>query len=53
MTTRLDNTAGAITLSKKGEVGVHFSSQRMAWAYLKDNKIIYGIDHGQILEDQY
>ncbi|KAJ2945991.1 hypothetical protein O0L34_g4910 [Tuta absoluta] len=53
MTERLNNTAGAITLSKKGDVGVHFSSNRMAWAYVKENKVIYGIDQGQILEDSY
>lgn len=53
MTARLNNTAGAITLSNKGEVGVHFSSKRMSWAYVKDNKILYGIEHGQVLEEPY
>ncbi|XP_050684467.1 isoaspartyl peptidase/L-asparaginase [Leptidea sinapis] len=49
MTKRLNNTAGAITLSKSGDVGVYFSSNRMAWAYVKNNKIYYGIDHDQTL----
>lgn len=53
MTARLNNTAGAITLSPKGEVGVYFSSKRMAWAHLKDNKITYGIEPKQILEEAY
>lgn len=53
MTARLNNTAGAITLSKDGDVGIHFSSKRMAWGYVKDNKIFYGIDHGQVLEEDY
>lgn len=53
MTTRLNNTAGAITLSKTGEVGVHFSSKRMSWAYVKDSKIFYGIEQGEVLEDVY
>ncbi|XP_075973692.1 putative isoaspartyl peptidase/L-asparaginase CG7860 isoform X2 [Anticarsia gemmatalis] len=53
MTARLNNTAGAITLSKDGEVGVHFSSKRMSWAYVKDNKIFYGIEQGETLEEDY
>ncbi|XP_049868917.1 probable isoaspartyl peptidase/L-asparaginase GA20639 [Pectinophora gossypiella] len=53
MTSRLNNTAGAISLSNKGDVGVHFSSNRMAWAYVKNNKVIYGIDQGQVLEESY
>lgn len=53
MTARLNNTAGAITLSNKGEVGVYFSSKRMSWAYVKDDKIFYGIEHGQVLEERY
>ncbi|KAM3961105.1 putative isoaspartyl peptidase/L-asparaginase CG7860 isoform 2-T2 [Aphomia sociella] len=53
MTSRLHNTAGAITLSKKGDIGIHFSSRRMSWAYIKDNKIFYGINQGEVFEQQY
>lgn len=53
MTRRLNNTAGAITLSKNGEVGYYFSSKRMSWAYIKDNTIFYGIEQGQVLQDEY
>lgn len=53
MTRRLNNTAGAITLSKDGDIGVYFSSKRMSWAYVKDGKIFYGIEHGQFLEELY
>ncbi|XP_028178034.1 probable isoaspartyl peptidase/L-asparaginase GA20639 [Ostrinia furnacalis] len=53
MTKRLNNTAGAITLSKNGDVGVYFSSNRMSWAYVRDGKIYYGIEHDQVLEDAY
>ncbi|XP_041978645.1 probable isoaspartyl peptidase/L-asparaginase GA20639 isoform X2 [Aricia agestis] len=53
MTSRLKNTAGAITLSKDGDVGMHFSSNRMAWAYIKSNKIFYGINKDQELVDDY
>ncbi|CAG4983161.1 unnamed protein product [Colias eurytheme] len=52
MTSRLNNTAGAITLSKVGDIGIHFSSRRMAWAYIKNNKLMYGINHNQVLEDK-
>lgn len=52
MTARLNNTAGAITLSKTGEVGVHFSSKRMAWAYVRDDKIFYGIEQGEVLTEE-
>lgn len=51
MTARLNNTAGAITLSKNGDVGIHFSSKRMAWAYVKNDKVYYGIEHDQTLEE--
>lgn len=53
MTSRLRNTAGAITLSKDGEVGVHFSSKRMSWAYVRDGQIFYGIEQGEILNEEY
>ncbi|KAK4883131.1 hypothetical protein RN001_006450 [Aquatica leii] len=47
MTERLKNTAGAITISNKGDVGVSFSTNRMSWAYIKNNELHYGIDHNQ------
>ncbi|XP_035432310.2 probable isoaspartyl peptidase/L-asparaginase GA20639 isoform X1 [Spodoptera frugiperda] len=53
MTSRLHNTAGAITLSKNGEVGVHFSSNRMSWAYIRDGQIFYGINPGEQFCEKY
>lgn len=53
MTSRLKNTAGAITLSKDGDVGVHFSSKRMSWAYVKNGQIFYGIEPGEVLQEEY
>jgi len=47
MTKRLKNTAGAITLSKTGEVGIGFTSERMSWAYRKGNELHYGVNKGQ------
>lgn len=46
MTDRLKYTAGAITLDTKGDVGIHFTSLKMAWTYRKGNKIYSGIRHG-------
>lgn len=46
MTKRLGFTAGAITLSPKGEPGIYFTSQKMAWTYRKGNKIYSGIRPG-------
>ncbi|KAK9892280.1 hypothetical protein WA026_019087 [Henosepilachna vigintioctopunctata] len=46
MTEKLKNTAGAITVSKKGEIGVGMTTRRMPWAYIKGNKLVYGIDPG-------
>ncbi|KAL3273719.1 hypothetical protein HHI36_015149 [Cryptolaemus montrouzieri] len=48
MTAKLNNTAGAITISKSGEVGVGFTSKRMGWAYQKGDTIFYGIERGEI-----
>nr|CAI5839902.1 unnamed protein product [Callosobruchus analis] len=51
MTSRLKNTAGAIVLSKNGDVGVYFTSNRMGWAYQKGDKIFSGIDHDQVISE--
>lgn len=49
MTKRVGKTAGAITVSNKGEIGVSFTSNRMAWAYQVNDEIHYGIEPGQHL----
>ncbi|XP_073977877.1 isoaspartyl peptidase/L-asparaginase-like [Rhodnius prolixus] len=49
MTSRVGKTAGAITVSNKGEVGIGFTSKRMSWAYQIGDEIHYGIDQGQHL----
>lgn len=43
MTKRLNETAGVIALDKVGNVGIYFTSQKMAWAYQKSDKVHYGI----------
>lgn len=47
MTKRLDNTAGAITLSRNGDIGIGFSTNRMAWAYRKGEELHFGIEQKQ------
>lgn len=49
MTTRVGGTAGAIVISKNGKIGIGFSSPKMAWAYLQNGVIHYGIKKGQHL----
>jgi beta-aspartyl-peptidase (threonine type) len=44
MTKRVGNTAGAITVSNRGEVGISFTSERMAWAYQMGGKVYSGIN---------
>lgn len=49
MSARVGGGAGAIVISKKGKIGIGFSSPKMAWAFLKDGIIHYGIKKGQLL----
>lgn len=49
MSARVGGSAGAIVIDKIGEVGIGYSSPKMAWAYLKDGIIHYGIKKGQHL----
>ncbi|KAJ8935177.1 hypothetical protein NQ318_010372 [Aromia moschata] len=53
MTQKLRNTAGAITISKEGEVGIFFTSKRMAWAYQRENELHYGIEHNQDIVEKF
>lgn len=47
MTRRLTFTAGAITIDTSGKTGIYWTSQKMAWAYQKGDKIHSGIRKGQ------
>jgi len=47
MSARVGGSAGAIVISKNREVGIGFSSPKMAWAFLKNGIIYYGIKKGQ------
>ncbi|XP_064600518.1 isoaspartyl peptidase/L-asparaginase-like isoform X2 [Liolophura sinensis] len=45
MTSRVKGSGGGVAVSKDGQVGLHFTTQRMAWAWLKQNQLHYGLDH--------
>lgn len=47
MTDRLEQTAGAITIDNLGNVGLYWTSEKMAWAYRKGDEVHYGIKHGE------
>ncbi|KAJ9585770.1 hypothetical protein L9F63_002407 [Diploptera punctata] len=52
MTQRVGDTAGAITISCRGDIGISFTSKRMAWAYQCGNRLCSGIEKDQnICED--
>lgn len=43
-------SGGVIAIGSDGEVGIGFSSNQMAWAYQKGQKVFYGVDQNQRLE---
>ncbi|GJQ69062.1 hypothetical protein Trydic_g6226 [Trypoxylus dichotomus] len=47
MTAKLKNTAGAITVTPNGEVGIGFSSKRMTWAYQKGDELHFGVNKNE------
>ncbi|KAH8281174.1 hypothetical protein KR018_002683 [Drosophila ironensis] len=51
MTRRLGGTGGAIVVAPGGDVGISFSSRRMAWGYVRDDTIFFGIE-GQVVHQE-
>ena len=45
-----DGRGGIICISNKGDIGFSFSTFRMGWALIADDKIKFGIDHGDKFE---
>ncbi|KAJ6636748.1 putative isoaspartyl peptidase/L-asparaginase [Pseudolycoriella hygida] len=43
---RIEYLAGAITIDASGNVGVYFTTKKMAWAFRKGNQLHYGIRSG-------
>ncbi|XP_013106245.2 probable isoaspartyl peptidase/L-asparaginase CG7860 [Stomoxys calcitrans] len=52
MTERLTGTGGAITIDAKGNIGIYWTSLRMAYAYIKGSKLVYGINHGEEFDEK-
>lgn len=45
MNSTVGDTAGAITISSGGDIGIAFVTPRMAWAFKKgDSPIVAGVD---------
>lgn len=51
MTQRLGGTGGAIVVGHDGDLGIGFSSRRMAWGYVQDGTIFYGIE-GKVVHQE-
>lgn len=50
MSDRVQGTGGAISLSRTGEVGLSFTSMRMAWAWAKGEELHHGLEPGERLQ---
>ena len=46
MTQRLSGAGGAVVVSNRGDIGFHFTTERMAWAWAKSGTVHYGINPG-------
>lgn len=44
MRARVNGYGGAIVTDKNGNVGLHFTTSRMAWAYIKNEVLHYGLN---------
>jgi L-asparaginase / beta-aspartyl-peptidase len=53
MRDRTGGTGGVIVISNQADVGFHFTSKRMAWAYVKDDQLHYGINAGEDFVEPY
>ncbi|XP_061396081.1 probable isoaspartyl peptidase/L-asparaginase GA20639 [Musca vetustissima] len=51
MTERLVGTGGAITIDATGKVGIYWTSRRMAYAYVKGNRLFSGINKNEQFEE--
>lgn len=51
MKNRIQGYGGAICVSNAGEIGVHFTTEQMAWAYRKGNIMHYGLNPNEDISD--
>lgn len=47
LTARTGSTAGAISISKNGDIGYDFTTKMMPWAYIKEGRMHVGMQQGQ------
>ncbi|KAH8269915.1 hypothetical protein KR044_007619 [Drosophila immigrans] len=53
MTKRIGGTGGAIVVDHNGQLGISFTSRRMAWGYVQDGVIHYGIEQHEVLQEPF
>jgi beta-aspartyl-peptidase (threonine type) len=47
MDQRVNGHGGVIVVGKNGDIGTFFTTPRMTWAWVKDNKLHYGIEDNE------
>ncbi|XP_062595489.1 isoaspartyl peptidase/L-asparaginase-like [Saccostrea cucullata] len=47
MNRRVQGSGGVVAVSKGGDIGKHFTTERMAWAWIKAGKLHYGLNSGE------
>jgi beta-aspartyl-peptidase (threonine type) len=47
MTANVGGDGGGIALTKEGEVGIEWNSKRMAWAFIKEDKLHFGCNRAE------
>ena len=47
MKKRVNGFGGAVCVSKSGDVGAEFTTEKMVWAFIKEGQMHYGIHPGQ------
>ncbi len=53
MSRRVGGTGGVIVIDKTGNTGKHFTTERMAWASLRNGKLHFGLNPGEEFEQLY
>ncbi|XP_078313886.1 isoaspartyl peptidase/L-asparaginase-like isoform X2 [Crassostrea virginica] len=47
MAARVKGHGGVVTVGKDGDIGMHFTTERMAWSWIKAGKLHYGLNSGE------
>ena len=47
MAARVRGHGGVVTVGKDGDIGMHFTTERMAWSWIKAGKLHYGLNSGE------